>query len=360
MNSDHSLELSGELLVSGPESEAGEHADLSPETEPPTLRMAPETTLCGVSAAKREAAADLDEVPRSVLPPLLPPAPVDSAESHQFSLLELTSDLGVSPLFVSTLYPPEDAQAAGSIQPAAATVPPASAERRSLAPWLAGAALIVSIVAAGNHTLGVLTGASAATERPLVAASEAPAALALADGPKAAADAPGARGEAPAATTAAPAVATSELGGPARPPGDHARADAPRVEKRQAVAPRAAKPEVASRPGAIEQGKPGPEAAAAPAAAAPQIEFNVGEARAAMASAASSASASCKPDDGSGGTARVSVTFAPSGRSTVATVQSTRFAGTPTGSCIASRFRGLTISPFSGPAKSVVMTVSIR
>jgi hypothetical protein len=46
--------------------------------------------------------------------------------------------------------------------------------------------------------------------------------------------------------------------------------------------------------------------------------------------------------------ARLSVTFAPSGRVTTAVIDGPPFAGTPEGSCIAAKFRAASIPRFSG------------
>ncbi|HQB43773.1 MAG TPA: hypothetical protein PLV85_09215, partial [Polyangiaceae bacterium] len=66
-----------------------------------------------------------------------------------------------------------------------------------------------------------------------------------------------------------------------------------------------------------------------------------------------SAAQSCKQPEGPKGNASVSITFAPSGRVTVATVSGPPFAGTPVGGCIAATFRGASVPPFSGPNVTV-------
>jgi len=67
----------------------------------------------------------------------------------------------------------------------------------------------------------------------------------------------------------------------------------------------------------------------------------------------------CKKPDGPQGNASVSITFAPSGRVTVATVNGPPFAGTPVGGCIAATFRGASVPPFSGSNVTVRTTVPI-
>lgn len=86
--------------------------------------------------------------------------------------------------------------------------------------------------------------------------------------------------------------------------------------------------------------------------------FDRGAASSAMNGAAGSAKG-CKKADGPTGSAKVSVTFAPSGKATQATVGAP-FAGTSVGSCIAGAFKGLSIPPFSGAAVTVSKTVNIK
>ncbi len=96
-----------------------------------------------------------------------------------------------------------------------------------------------------------------------------------------------------------------------------------------------------------------------PKPAVASAEFDKGAARAAL-GAAAAASAGCAQPDGPRGTGTVRVTFSTSGRATQALIQGPPFAGTPTGSCIASKFRGLSISPFTGDAVSVTKSVTIQ
>ena len=84
----------------------------------------------------------------------------------------------------------------------------------------------------------------------------------------------------------------------------------------------------------------------APAPAADQ-PFNRGAAVAAMSAAASQA-ASCKKAGGPRGSGKASLTFAPTGRVTAATVDTAPFAGTAVGGCVASVFRRAKVPPFTG------------
>jgi hypothetical protein len=105
-------------------------------------------------------------------------------------------------------------------------------------------------------------------------------------------------------------------------------------------------------------------AAAAPVAAAPaagggDVAVNFGEAKAKLGAAATSAQ-SCKKPDGPVGTGRVVVVFAPSGGAQTATLQGPPFDGTPTGACVAARFRGVHVPPFSGSPFSVTKSFTIN
>ncbi len=88
-------------------------------------------------------------------------------------------------------------------------------------------------------------------------------------------------------------------------------------------------------------------------------EFNTAAAAAALSRAATSAAACRNPDDPKG-TALVSVTFSPSGDATRATVEGSPFAGTPTGSCIASKMRAAHVPPFTGSLVTVRKSVVIQ
>ncbi|HVK71147.1 MAG TPA: hypothetical protein VM694_42110 [Polyangium sp.] len=88
-------------------------------------------------------------------------------------------------------------------------------------------------------------------------------------------------------------------------------------------------------------------------------EFSRSAAASALGGAAGRA-AGCKAPGDPSGTARVSVTFAPSGRATKAQVNGPPFAGTPTGGCIAAAFRSASVPPFSGDPVTVSKSVTIR
>jgi hypothetical protein len=78
-----------------------------------------------------------------------------------------------------------------------------------------------------------------------------------------------------------------------------------------------------------------------------------------LSQAASQASSCKKPGDPSG-TTGVTITFAPSGRVTSAILSGPPFAGTATGSCIASTLRRASVPPFEGDRVTVSKTVVIN
>jgi len=68
---------------------------------------------------------------------------------------------------------------------------------------------------------------------------------------------------------------------------------------------------------------------------------------------------SCKKGDSSG-SGRAVITFAPSGLVQSVAVSGTGFEGTPMGACVASRFRGARVPPFSGSPFAVSKSFSIN
>jgi hypothetical protein len=131
------------------------------------------------------------------------------------------------------------------------------------------------------------------------------------------------------------------------------------VEEKPAVATRA----VVSAPEA--QDNPTPAVVLpvprkpAPAPAAPGQAFDRDAAASALSSVAAEAASCRKPGDPSG-VAVVTVTFAPSGRVTSATVSGPPFAGTQTGGCIASTLRRAQVPAFDGDKISVGKTIVVK
>lgn len=146
-----------------------------------------------------------------------------------------------------------------------------------------------------------------------------------------------------AAPTPAPLTGSAITPGAANPAPPLAGNGAPAVAPAGAVAVGAAPP------------------AATPPAAAPLVargkgDFNTQAAREALEDAAARA-ARCKTIDTPSGTARIAVTFAPSGQATNAIIESGPFVGTAAGTCVASKFKGARVPPFSGDSVQVHKTV---
>jgi hypothetical protein len=107
-----------------------------------------------------------------------------------------------------------------------------------------------------------------------------------------------------------------------------------------------------------EAEKPTPQAPK-PEPAEPGTDFDRAAAVAALKSAAGEAAA-CRKDADPSGTATLTITFAPSGRVTTATIQGPPFAGTPTGGCIANSMRRAHVPAFSGERVTVTKTIVIE
>jgi predicted Zn finger-like uncharacterized protein len=106
--------------------------------------------------------------------------------------------------------------------------------------------------------------------------------------------------------------------------------------------------------------EPTPEKTAAPATPAAESAgpFDMGEAKSKLAAIAGAVQA-CKRGDASG-TGRVIVTFATNGAAQSATVSGAPFEGTPTGACVASKFRGARVPAFSGAPFTVSKSFTIN
>jgi len=166
---------------------------------------------------------------------------------------------------------------------------------------------------------------------------------------------------APQATTAAPAAtaATATTGATAAAAAATATPAAP-----AAAAPAAQPAAVAATPRAqpaAAAAAPAVAKAAAAPAPAPEADqpFNMGEAKSRLAAAAAAVQA-CKKADGPTGTAKVVVLFAPAGGAQSATISGPPFEGTPTGACVAARFRGVHVPAFSGSPFSVSKSFTIN
>jgi hypothetical protein len=96
-----------------------------------------------------------------------------------------------------------------------------------------------------------------------------------------------------------------------------------------------------------------------PTAEEPAAEFDRAAALSALKTAAAEASV-CRKEGDPSGTASVTITFAPSGRVTSATLSGPPFAGTATGGCIASAMRRAKVPPFAGDRVTVGKTIVIQ
>jgi hypothetical protein len=134
----------------------------------------------------------------------------------------------------------------------------------------------------------------------------------------------------------------------------------PAAPARQTEPPSAVEPTAApeqARPAAAPQAAPKPQPAPKSNQDAPP--FDKSAAAAAMDAVVAQASG-CRQEGDPTGTARVVVTFAPSGRVTSANLSGPPFAGTRTGGCIASTMRRAKVPPFSGDHVTVAKSVVIR
>jgi hypothetical protein len=94
-------------------------------------------------------------------------------------------------------------------------------------------------------------------------------------------------------------------------------------------------------------------------AGGPTQRFDANAAKAALATAAARTPA-CREKGGPAGKATIVVTFDPSGKVSSATVSDAPFAGTPSGTCIATAMKRATIPPFSGLPGTVTKIISIQ
>jgi len=161
---------------------------------------------------------------------------------------------------------------------------------------------------------------------------------------------------APSASVAVAIAAPSATGAPAASAAAPA-ATAPSPDS--SPKPSAAETKTAANSPAAKEPSSAPVAKAAAAPAVEAGPFNMGEAKARL-GAAAAAAAGCKKPNGPTGTGRVVVLFAPSGGTQSASVSGPPFEGTPTGACVAARFRGVRVPAFSGSPFSVSKSFTIN
>lgn len=163
-----------------------------------------------------------------------------------------------------------------------------------------------------------------------------------------------------AAATAKPAEEPKKEEPKKEEPAAEVAAAAPSASAAASAAPSASAAS-ASKPGTTGGGtgtaaKKPKEEAPPPADAPP---FSKASAISALTAAANSAG-SCKKPGGPTGPGKATVTFAPSGRVTTATVAGGSYAGTGVGGCVASVFRRAHVPPFSGSAVTVSKSFQIN
>jgi hypothetical protein len=134
-------------------------------------------------------------------------------------------------------------------------------------------------------------------------------------------------------------------------PADPAAASTPPTSEKVVLAEEAA-PNGAGSDATAQEGAPEP----APPSANP---FDKEAARIAL-EVAGARAMSCRQEGDPSGTARMLVTFAPSGRVTTATVAGPPYAGTALGGCLATAFRGAIVPAYAGSPVTVSKTVVIR
>jgi hypothetical protein len=181
----------------------------------------------------------------------------------------------------------------------------AAAKRSGVASWAVGVAMVITVAV----VVALRFGAAAPSPPPPALAAEA----------------------APERTTVAPAP---------RPPDPPAAAPASPGEPRDV------------QPASTVVPKP------APPASAEAAEIDRAVARAALSKAAGAA-AGCKQADDPTGSAKVSVTFAPTGRPMSVRVGQP-FKGTRMGVCIAATFYTVTVPPFSGDPVTITKDMTVR
>jgi hypothetical protein len=221
---------------------------------------------------------------------------------------------------------------------AAGQAAPAKSNRLVIGLVAGGGVLVLAAAAAGFFFLRSSTSATAdASTAPTVSATAAPTVAA----------------STLAASTAAPTVAT---GGPAP---DVAAGTAPLGAPDASAAPVAMAGAQAPKGTKVES-----FASAATSTTAkkeepkPAGEFSVDAARSALNSAAGAA-AGCGKPGGPKGRGKATVSFAPSGSVSSASIDGP-FNGTPVGSCVLGAFRSARVPPFTGGSQSVTKSFTVK
>jgi hypothetical protein len=237
-------------------------------------------------------------------------------------------------------------------QPEAAAALPGPAPKNKLVLFGAiGAGVVVLALAVGAASV-LMKGKDDTADK---AAASASAAEALPSASAASTDTP-----APSASVAATDTASAQSPPPSAPNSNTGSTGSKSTTATPAATPKPAATVAAAAP--TQQVVPDVPAAPPPApvaAAGGQDQpFNMGAAKASL-GAIAGAVQGCKRGDASG-SGRVVVTFAPSGAVQSAVVTDPPFAGTPTGSCVASRFRSAHVPAFTGSPFEVAKHFTIN
>jgi predicted Zn finger-like uncharacterized protein len=164
------------------------------------------------------------------------------------------------------------------------------------------------------------------------------------------------------AASAAPADSVAKNDTPQPSASESASGSPAPTHSPAAAAPKDATPKAAAgstpKESAPKESSGGLPAALAAAAGASDQPFNMGEAKARLAAIAASVQ-SCKKGDATG-TGRVVVVFNPNGGTQSASISGPPFEGTPTGACVAVKFRGARVPPFGGSPFSVAKSFTIN
>ena len=162
---------------------------------------------------------------------------------------------------------------------------------------------------------------------------------------------------------------SSDLDAPVEPAAEPASAPAvpataptlapPTPSQRVASEAKRREPSLAGGSGGPAPVREDPAPAIPPLPAAPDADFDSAAAAVALAGAGSRGNA-CRDGDAGTLVVPVSVTFAPSGRATVARVTGGPLVGTPEGACLATSLHRATVPRFDGEPVTVNTTVRLR
>lgn len=237
-------------------------------------------------------------------------------------------------------------------QPEAAAALPGPAPKNKLVIFGAiGAGVVVIALAVGAAAM-LMHGKDEAADKDNPAASASAAAAASASANAAPTDTP-----TPSASVAATDTASAAPTPPPAAQNDNTNSGSTGSKPTAAATTKPTAAPAPTQP-AVPEAPAAPPPAPVAAAPAQDQPFNMGAAKASL-GAIAGAVQGCKRGDTTG-SGRVVVTFAPSGAVQSAVVTDPPFAGTPTGSCVASRFRSAHVPAFSGSPFEVAKHFTIN